>query len=102
MDWSGEDLSPKKDGSIERFQITPGEGHSTLNDGAYVEVHLEKKHDEKVLETRDVSFSLGEGCESKVIEGVEKSLEKGEVFRLVITPKYAFGSEGNSELECCC
>lgn len=113
-------MSPKKDGSIERFQITPGEGHSTPNDGAYVEgnlknlflsflyclwlifaVHLEGKHDGKLFETRDVSFNLGEGCESKVIEGVEKALEKfkkGEVSRLVIKPKHAFGAEGNSEL----
>lgn len=37
ISWSGEDISPKKDGGIERYQITPGEGYSSPNEGALVE-----------------------------------------------------------------
>lgn len=37
ISWKGEDLSPNKDGSIERYQVTPGEGYSTPNDGALVD-----------------------------------------------------------------
>lgn len=40
LSWSGEDISPRKDGSIERSQIKPGEGFSTPNDGALVEGEL--------------------------------------------------------------
>lgn len=52
-----------------------------------------------MFEDRDVSFNLGEGCESNVVEGVEKALEKfkkGEVSRLIIKPNYAFGEKGNN------
>lgn len=37
IDWTGEDLSQKKDGGIIRYQITKGEGSSTPNEGAIVE-----------------------------------------------------------------
>lgn len=37
IDWKGEDLSPGKDGGIEKLQITPGEGYSNPNDGAVCE-----------------------------------------------------------------
>lgn len=40
LEWKGEDLSLKKDGSIERIQIEAGEGYSTPNDGAFVEGKL--------------------------------------------------------------
>lgn len=37
IEWKGEDISPKKDGGIEKFQIKAGEGYTTPNDGALVE-----------------------------------------------------------------
>lgn len=37
IDWKGEDLSPKKDGGIEKITIQSGEGYTTPNDGAIVE-----------------------------------------------------------------
>lgn len=36
IDWSGEDLSPDKDGSIERLQITPGKDYVTPRDRSLV------------------------------------------------------------------
>lgn len=37
IDWKGEDVSPKKDGGIEKFIVQSGEGYTTPNDGAIVE-----------------------------------------------------------------
>lgn len=57
--------------------------------------------DGKVFDTRTVSFSLGEGIDHNICEGVERALEKflkGEKSRLTISPKFGFKAEGNSEL----
>ncbi|CAK9825555.1 FK506-binding protein 59 [Anthophora retusa] len=101
IDWKGEDLSPDKDGSIERYQITPGKGHmKDPEEGALVNVHLTGMYNDKIFEDRDVSFSLGEGEDCGVIEGVEKALESfkaGEKSRLKIKSKYAFKNVGKSE-----
>lgn len=40
IEWKGEDLSTQKDGSLERYQITPGEGHATPNDGSLVDSNI--------------------------------------------------------------
>nr|QBH73895.1 fk506-binding protein [Thermobia domestica] len=98
--WRGEDLSVKKDGGIIRYQIVAGEGNTTPNEGAYVEVHLVGKHEGRVFEERDVSFVLGEGCESAIVEGLERAIEKfkkGEKSRIVLQPKYAFKEQGVPE-----
>ncbi|KAF5283232.1 hypothetical protein FQA39_LY17379 [Lamprigera yunnana] len=102
LGWTGEDLSPKKDGGIERLIIDVGEGYSSPNEGAHVEVHLEGKYNDRTFENRHISFCLGEGVEESVIEGVEKALEKfkkGEKSKLIIKPKYAFGVAGHKEYE---
>lgn len=57
-------------------------------------------YDGKLFDEREVSFTLGEGSESNVVEGIEKALEKfkkGEQSKLIIGPKYAFGETGNAE-----
>ncbi|KRT84338.1 hypothetical protein AMK59_1342, partial [Oryctes borbonicus] len=100
ISWKGEDLSPGKDGDIERLQITLGDGFSTPNDGAMVEVKLVGEYDNRIFDEREVSFSLGEGSDINIIEGVERALEKfkkGETSRLTIKPKYAFGINGYAE-----
>lgn len=126
IDWIGEDISPQKDGTIERYQITAGEGYSTPNDGAFVEgkknillsiifyadaifkililfnflVHYIGTYEGKQFEEKTVSFNLGEGSDVGVVDGVEKALEKfkkGEKSRLIIHPKHAFGSAGKPE-----
>ncbi|XP_047003938.1 peptidyl-prolyl cis-trans isomerase FKBP4-like isoform X1 [Schistocerca americana] len=101
IDWQGEDISPKKDGSITRYQIIQGEGYSSPNDGATVEVNLVGKHNGNIFEERSVTFPLGEGSEYGICEGVEKALEKfkkGEKSRIIIKPKYAFKKEGKPDL----
>jgi len=101
IDWLGEDLSQKKDGGILRYQITKGEGYASPNEGAMVEVRLVGKHGDRVFEEREVTFSLGEGSEFGICEGLERAIEKlkkGEKSRIVLKSKYAFKSEGNSDL----
>ncbi|XP_003704657.1 FK506-binding protein 59kD isoform X1 [Megachile rotundata] len=102
IDWKGEDLSPDKDGSIERFQMIQGKDYITPQDGALVNVHLTGTYNDRVFEDRDVQFSLGEGEDCGVIEGVEKALESfksGEKSRLKIKSKYAFKNVGKSEFD---
>lgn len=99
IDWKGEDLSPAKDGGIERAEVlTLGAGYTTPNDGAQVQVHLIGKFQDRVFEDRDVTFNIGEGAALDVIEGVEKALlkfKKLESSKLIIKPKYAFGNKGS-------
>ncbi|XP_053605814.1 FK506-binding protein 59 isoform X2 [Plodia interpunctella] len=104
IDWKVEDLSPGKNKGILRHIIEQGSGeYESPKDGSLVTVELEGKlvSDGKVFDSRTVTFSLGEGSESNVCEGIERALEKfqkGEKARLTIQPKYAFKSEGNTEL----
>lgn len=100
IDWIGEDLSPEKDGSIERHELVHGTRMVFPQDGALVDIHLTGMYEGKVFEDRDVQFSLGEGEDCGVIEGVEKALEKfrkGEKSRLKIQSKYAFKNVGKPE-----
>lgn len=63
--------------------------------------HIIGKYDGKVFEDRTVSFTVGEGSEANVIDGVERAiqkLKKGETARIIIKPQYGFGSEGSNEL----
>ncbi|XP_012241127.1 peptidyl-prolyl cis-trans isomerase FKBP4 isoform X2 [Bombus impatiens] len=102
IDWKGEDLSPEKNGSIERYQIVQGKDYITPQEGALVNVHLTGIHNGKVFEDRDVQFSLGEGEDCGVIEGVEKALESfksGEKSRLKIKSKYAYKNVGKPEFD---
>ncbi|XP_073952744.1 FK506-binding protein 59kD isoform X2 [Choristoneura fumiferana] len=103
IDWKVEDLSPNKNKGILRHIIEQGSDFDNPNDGALVTVELEGKilPDGKVFDNRTVTFSLGEGADNNICEGVERALEKfqkGEKSRLTIQPKYAFKSEGNSDL----
>jgi len=64
-------------------------------------VHICGKYEGRVFEDRRVNFTLGEGSEENVIEGIEIALAhffKGEKSRLKIKPAYAFKSEGNTQL----
>lgn len=100
IDWTEEDLSPDKDGSITRVQITPGKDHSNPRDGSLVNIHLTGKYNDEVFEDRDVQFCLGEGEKDGIVEGVERALESfksGEKSKLKIKSKYAFKSEGKPE-----
>lgn len=100
VNFKGQSLGPNGDDGIVRYVIERSDKKKTPNDGASVKVHLVGKYEERIFEEREVEFNLGEGEEFGVIEGVQIALEKfnqGEVSRLVIKPKYAFGSAGHKE-----
>ncbi|CAG0893865.1 unnamed protein product [Darwinula stevensoni] len=100
FDWKAEDLSPSKDDGILRRNLVKGEGYSTPNDGAAVEVHLLGKYDGRVFEERDVTFTVGEGCEHGILQGIEiaiKKFKKCEKSRVTLSSKFAFGEKGHSE-----
>ncbi|CAG5033782.1 unnamed protein product [Parnassius apollo] len=103
IDWKVEDLSPNKKQGILRHILEKGSGNVSPADGGVVTVELEGrlKGDDKVFDTRTVTFTLGEGSENNICEGIEIALEsfsKGEKSRLTIAPQYGFRSEGNAEL----
>ncbi|XP_029177994.1 FK506-binding protein 59 isoform X2 [Nylanderia fulva] len=101
LDWQGEDLSPNKDRSIERFIINNAEKQfSNPEDGGQVNIHLVGKYNGQVFEERDVEFTLGEGEDVGVVEGIEIALPhfvSGQICRLLIKSKYAFKEQGKSE-----
>ncbi|XP_035217777.1 peptidyl-prolyl cis-trans isomerase FKBP4-like [Stegodyphus dumicola] len=99
--WQMEDLSPNNDNGILRSLIKEGQGHLTPGDGATVEVHLTGSYEGNVFEERDVKFEIGEGSEVGVVEGLDIALKKfkrGEKSKIILSPKYAFGPSGNSDL----
>ncbi|XP_055612662.1 FK506-binding protein 59 isoform X2 [Uranotaenia lowii] len=101
LGWKGEDLSPNSDRGIERFILKVGEGKKTPNDGALVKIHIVGRFEDKIFEERDVEFHIGEGEKEGVVPGIEIAIEKfkkGETSRLVLKPKYAFGSEGKPDV----
>ncbi|OWR43675.1 hypothetical protein KGM_210582 [Danaus plexippus plexippus] len=102
LDWKLEDLSPNKNKGILRYVVEQGTGRDCPNDGSAVTVELEGKlTDGTVFDNRTVSFVLGEGAEINICHGLERAIEKfnlSEKSILTIQPKYAFMSEGNSEM----
>ncbi|KAL6257206.1 hypothetical protein P5V15_012134 [Pogonomyrmex californicus] len=100
LEWHGEDLSPGKDKSIQRFQITAGKNYDNPGEGSNVKIHIVGKYNDQVFEDRDVEFILGEGEGAGIVEGVEIALQRflsGEKSRLLIKSKYAFKEQGNPD-----
>lgn len=102
LGWKGEDLSPNSDRSIEKFIIKQSTKSSKLtpNDGATVKIHLVGRFESRIFEERDVEFTVGEGSEQKIVEGIEIAVQKmrqDEIARVIIKSLYAFGSTGNDE-----
>jgi len=100
FDWKGEDLSKDLDGGILRSKLTKGEGYASPNDGASVEVELRGLYNGQEFESRTLQFTLGEGLNVGIVDGIETALKrfkKGEKSVLKIAPNYAFGKDGYAE-----
>jgi len=70
------------------------------SDGSHVTVHIVGHHNERAFDERDVTFTLGEGSDLDIPEGLEIALEhftKGEVSTIYLKSKYAFAAEGNAK-----
>lgn len=97
LEWRGQLLGD--DGGVEKFVVKKSDKKKTPNDGAHVKCNITGTFEGRVFdERRDVEFNIGEGEELNICAGIEMALEKmsvNETSRLIIKPKYAFGSEGN-------
>lgn len=105
LGWKAQDLSPKKDGGIEKHMTTAppvkkSGSRKTPADGAWVQAHITGRFEGRIFDDRDVEFNVGEVPETEVCSGVQTGLMhfvKDETSRLVIAPQYAFGAKGNKE-----
>lgn len=98
FNWKGEDISEAQDGGILRSIITEGEDYQTPKDMTTCNVHVTGKFGGRVFEDRDVTFVVGEADEAGITAGIEQAAKKsrqGEKSKLVVKPKYGYGSEGN-------
>ena len=68
--------------------------------GSVYPVSLLGRHNGRVFDERDVSFTLGEGAEQSIPDGVEQALQKfkkHERSLLQLKAAYAFGSVGHEQ-----
>jgi len=64
-------------------------------------VRLIGRHNGRQFLDRNTKFTLGEGSEINIVDGVEqglRSMKAGERALLRIKPRYAYGSEGCERL----
>ncbi|XP_032898658.1 peptidyl-prolyl cis-trans isomerase FKBP5 [Amblyraja radiata] len=97
IDFKGEDLTDCVDGGIIRRIKKKGQGYSTPNEGATVEVYVEGRCNGALFDRREVRIVVGEGEDQDIPIGVDKGLEKmqkGEHCILHLKPKYGFGDLG--------
>lgn len=98
LNFEGELLTD--DGGIMRRIKVRGDGYSNPNDGATVEVHLEGRCGDRLFDSRDVRFIVGEGEDKGIPLGVDRAMEKmqkGECCIIYLKSKYGFGKEGKPE-----
>lgn len=102
FDWKLKDITKDNDGGILRRIITDGDGWVTPNDGSMCQIEYTGKYQDKVFESRNVSFYLGEGSEENLVSAIEYAvgkMKKGERCEIIAKPKYVFGiGKGNSKL----
>ncbi|XP_033099979.1 peptidyl-prolyl cis-trans isomerase FKBP5-like [Anneissia japonica] len=101
FDWKGEDLTEDKDGGVIMRIQQEGEGEETPIDGSSVQVHVVGEYNGKVFDERDVNFTMEDGNEHGIVDGVImaiKNMHKGEKVKVDLKPKYAFRETGNQDL----
>ncbi|KAJ7999858.1 hypothetical protein DPEC_G00198760 [Dallia pectoralis] len=97
LSFKGELLT--EDGGITRRIKVKGEGYNNPNDGSTVQVHLEGHCGDRLFDSRDVKFVVGESEDMGVPLGIDRAMEKmqkGECCMLYLKPKYGFGKEGRA------
>ncbi|KAK2715320.1 peptidyl-prolyl cis-trans isomerase FKBP4-like isoform X2 [Artemia franciscana] len=96
FDWKMEDISKAKDEGILRRTLKKGEGYTSPNEGALVNIHIVGRHNDIQFDDRSVQFNIGEGSEQDIPDGIEVALEKfkkGEKSLVKLSPAYGFGSK---------
>ncbi|XP_075234788.1 FK506-binding protein 59-like [Lycorma delicatula] len=101
LKWDGEDLSPKRDGSLLRKTIIEGEEEEDYPVKGYLLcIKIACKFKGKLVYEKKVGFFLGNGAKEEIPSGVEIALENfkiGETAHLTVAPKYGYGTEGSSK-----
>ncbi|UMM30209.1 hypothetical protein L5515_012185 [Caenorhabditis briggsae] len=96
FEWSAEDISPDRDGTILRTIIVEGSKNSFPNDTSKVVAHCVGKYQDNEIYNREVTFHIGEGSEEGLPEGVERALRRfqlGEKSKIEIRGhKYTYGN----------
>uniref|UniRef100_A0A8B9L8B6 peptidylprolyl isomerase n=1 Tax=Astyanax mexicanus TaxID=7994 RepID=A0A8B9L8B6_ASTMX len=98
LSFRGEELT--EDGGILRRIKVKGEGYNNPNEGATVHVHLEGRCGDRLFQSRDITFVVGESEDKGIPLGVDRAMEKmqkGECCLLYLKPRYGFGKEGKAE-----
>lgn len=90
--WSYEDISPQKDGCLQRRIITAGELYTTPKDLTECIIHVRGTFaDGKVFDERDVTFVVGEAVLHNLCHGLElavQKMKKGEKSEIYLKGKY--------------
>ncbi|VDO36702.1 unnamed protein product [Haemonchus placei] len=76
IDWSAEDISPNRDGTILRSVIVEGEKLANPSETSPVDVHAVGSYEGRVFYDKEVTFVLGEGSEVGLPEGVDRALRR--------------------------
>ncbi|XGW01851.1 hypothetical protein V3C99_014162 [Haemonchus contortus] len=76
IDWSAEDISPNRDGTILRSVIVEGEKLANPSETSPVDVHAVGTYEGRVFYDKEVTFVLGEGSEVGLPEGVDRALRR--------------------------
>ncbi|KAH9413220.1 FK506-binding protein 5 [Dermatophagoides pteronyssinus] len=101
FDWKLEDITKKGDGGVLRRIIKDGSGWSTPNEGSTCNIEYIGKYENRVFETRQVTFYLGEGSEENLVPAIEiavRKMKKDERCEIIVKPKYVWGDgQGNEE-----
>jgi FK506-binding protein 4/5 len=98
FDFHGEDISREEDKSLLKRTLKAGEGYSTPNDGARVDISLKGSYQGRVFDERDLEFEIGEGAaKHDIVSGIEEALikfKKGEISIVSMKSKLAWGTKG--------
>ncbi|XP_064885592.1 peptidyl-prolyl cis-trans isomerase FKBP4 [Columba livia] len=102
FEFKGEDLTDDEDGGIIRRIRKKGEGYSKPNEGAVVEIQFEGRCGDRVFDSRELRFEIGEGDNYDLPHGLEKAIQKMEKLEesvFYLKPNYGFGSSGKEKFQ---
>uniref|UniRef100_A0A0N4ZE27 peptidylprolyl isomerase n=1 Tax=Parastrongyloides trichosuri TaxID=131310 RepID=A0A0N4ZE27_PARTI len=86
--FTGEDISPQRDGSITKSIIVEGEKYHTPAEYAEVTANIVGSYNDEVFFDKELTYNLGEGEAYNLPSGVDVALrrfKKGEKSKIVLT-----------------
>uniref|UniRef100_A0A0K0DYD0 peptidylprolyl isomerase n=1 Tax=Strongyloides stercoralis TaxID=6248 RepID=A0A0K0DYD0_STRER len=93
--FTGEDISPQRDGSITKSIIVEGEKYQTPAEYAEVSAHIVGHYNSEVFYEKELTYNLGEGEAYDLPSGVDVAIrrfKKGEKSKVVLSGgSYTYG-----------